>query len=113
MQGAAVFLAPDRLEAVLDRFGVPVIVVLGLIALFLLWLSLRTIGRRPESGLEAMVGLTGIVRRNNVFRGRVLVEVRGELWWARCSQRIEPGSEVRVSGVRDMMLTVEPMDAQR
>ncbi|NLP04378.1 hypothetical protein GX411_00300 [Candidatus Fermentibacteria bacterium] len=39
------------------------------------------------------------------------VEVRGELWWCRSSRRLEPGMEVRVTGVEDMVLTVEPVKA--
>ena len=100
-------MGPEELKNLFSPVGVPVLVVLGLIALFLAWLAIRTIRLRAVSGTEGMVGLSGIVRKVSVFRGFVLVEVRGELWWARCGSRLEPGEEIVISDVDGMLLRVE------
>lgn len=103
-------LDAGELERLFSTVGVPVIAVLGLIALFLAYLSIRTIRLKPASGSTGMMGLTGVVRKAGVFRGFVLVEVRGELWWARCSSRVKPGGEVEVTGLEGMLLQVRAID---
>ena len=59
---------------------------------------------------EEMLGQSGVVRKTAGFRGRSTVEVRGEIWWCRSRHRLEKGMEVRVTGVDDMILLVEPAD---
>lgn len=87
------------------------IVAGAVMAVFLAWLGWKAHGRPVLSGREGMAGLTGIVTSGPSFRERWTVEVRGELWWCRSSRRLEPGMEVRVTGVEDMVLIVEPVKA--
>ena len=96
-------------EQIFQTAGIPVIIMLGVLALFLLWLALRTVGRRAASGMDGMSGLIGVVRKTGTFRGFVQVEVRGELWWAMSSHQFEEGQEVRILGSRGMLLRIEPV----
>ncbi len=82
------------------------------VAVFLLWLGLRAQKRVNPVGNEALVGDTGMVRRTNGFRKRVVIEVRGEYWWSRLQGggSVSPGEEVRITGLDtdDMVLIIEP-----
>ncbi len=99
-------------------FGVTTLWAAGitalLIAIFLLWLGLRAQKRPNQTGDEGMVGETGIVRKTAGFRNRLIVEVRGELWWSKMTVpgRISTGSEIKVTGVdpEDIILIIEPLE---
>lgn len=71
--------------------------------------------RTPAAtGAGAMVGHVGEVRTALVGdTGHVFVD--GELWAARATdgRRIEPGHAVRVTGMSDLVLSVEPADEAR
>jgi membrane protein implicated in regulation of membrane protease activity len=88
----------------------PVAVFLAVVALWLLYLGLKAQKRPKCTGEEEMLGQSGVVRKTAGFRGRSTVEVRGEIWWCRSRHRLEKGMEVRVTGVDDMILLVEPAD---
>jgi membrane protein implicated in regulation of membrane protease activity len=61
---------------------------------------------RPVVGAEALVGAVGIVVDPCTPEGRV--RVGGELWTARCDDGATVGTSVRVTGVSDLTLVVEP-----
>ncbi len=88
----------------------PTFVFLVVLAIVLVWLGIRAHSKSVMTGNEGMIGLTGIVKERKGFRNRSVVEVRGELWWCRSSHRLEPGMEVRVRGLDDLMLDVEPVN---
>jgi membrane protein implicated in regulation of membrane protease activity len=90
----------------------PVVIFLGIVALVLLYIGLRAQRRPKVTGEEEMIGKSGIVRRTAGFRGRSTVEIRGEIWWCRSRYRLARDMEVRVTGVDDMILLVEPVDAE-
>lgn len=85
-----------------------------LIAIFLLWLGLKAQKRPNQTGDLSMVGETGIVRKTAGFRGRLVVEVRGEQWWSKMAgpQSVSVGSEIKVTGVDpdDLILVIEPLE---
>jgi len=87
-------------------------ITLFLVFIGLIWIGLSAQGRPNLTGDEAMIGETGVVRRAAGFRNRIVVEVRGELWWSRekGEARLKPGDEIRVTGIdqNDLILTVEP-----
>jgi membrane protein implicated in regulation of membrane protease activity len=87
----------------------PVVIFLGLVALVLLYVGLRAQSRPKCTGEEEMIGTTGIVRRTAGFRGRSTVEIRGEIWWCRSRYRLARDMEVTVTGIKDMILEVEPV----
>lgn len=56
-------------------------VVLLLLGLLQLYLGLKAQSSPDVTGPQAMIGMTGIIRKASGFRDRSVVEVRGELWW--------------------------------
>lgn len=82
------------------------------ILVFLLVVGLRSQKRPRLTGYEGMAGETGVVRRHAGFRGRHVIEVRGELWWCRSESPLTPGQEVRVLAhdPDDPVLIVEPVN---
>jgi len=70
---------------------------------FWIWLSKR---RRPQVGVEALIGATAQV----VTACRPLgnVRVAGELWRARCEAGADPGDVVRIRALEGLTLVVEP-----
>lgn len=95
-----------------DTIATGLIVAGAVMAVFLAWLGWKALRRPALSGREGMTDLTGVVTSGPSFRERWTVEVRGELWWCRSSHRLAPGMEVRVTGVDDMVLIVEPVEAK-
>jgi len=67
------------------------------------WFWLRwTKRRRPEVGVEALVGARG------EMTGPGWASVAGELWRARSETPLEAGERVRVRSVDGLTLVVEP-----
>jgi membrane-bound serine protease (ClpP class) len=62
---------------------------------------------RPKTGPEAMIGeLANVVIRCQPV-GQV--RVRGELWEATCEEGAEVGEAVRIAGLENLTLIVEPV----
>lgn len=82
------------------------------IVVFLAIVGLKAQKRPRLTGYEGMAGETGIVRKHPGFRGRHVIEVRGELWWCRSETPLSPGQEVRVvmHDPDDPVLIVEPVN---
>jgi membrane protein implicated in regulation of membrane protease activity len=78
-------------------------------AVILTWLGVKALRRPGVTGDAGMVGLVGTIGLQPPTRGRRIVEVRGELWWCRSSGTLEPGMEVRVTGVDGFVLEVVPV----
>jgi membrane-bound serine protease (ClpP class) len=81
---------------------------IGVIAVFLMTLVLRTRGIRATTGGEAMVGEIGVARTLVGQDGKVFVH--GELWNATARTEIAEGARVRVRGVEGLRVTVEPAE---
>ena len=85
-----------------------IILVVGTTAgLFLLVVgaAVRTVGRKPVSGRESILGALGTAKERLDPAGTVFVH--GTLWSARSPTPIEAGATVRVVGVDGLRLTVE------
>ena len=82
-----------------------VAIPVGVIAVFLMTLVLRSHGARVVTGVEAMVGEVGIARTTIAPDGKVFV--RGELWNAAAEEPIGEGERVRVRSVSGLTVTVE------
>ncbi len=87
--------------------------VLLLLGALQLYLGLRAQKLPKATGEQAMIGETGVVLRSSGYRERMVVEIRGELWWCERSDRgldFSPGTEVEVTGLREgtMVLVVRP-----
>ena len=93
-------LAPDPWNVVLAL----VFLVLGLGELYLWNRTVRR--RRKVVGTETLIGKTAEVRVTCRPHGQVFVD--GELWEAECAAGADVGAHVRVLGVRELTLLVEP-----
>jgi len=85
-----------------------IVLVVGTTAglfLFVVGAAVRSVGRKPVSGREGMLGAIGTVRGRIDSTGTVFVQ--GTLWSARSTSLIEVGETVRVTGIEGMRLTVE------
>jgi membrane-bound serine protease (ClpP class) len=80
----------------------------GLITVLLLRLAVRARRRKALIGPDAMVGMTATAMEPlaPAAPGHILVE--GEIWRARASRPVDTGTQVRVTGHDQMLLSVEP-----
>lgn len=85
--------------------AVLVAVPIGLIAIFLMALVIRSRGHRVTTGVEGMVGEIGVARTRLTPDGTVFVH--GELWNATAAGEIEKGTRVRVRAVEGLRVVVE------
>lgn len=67
--------------------------------------------QKVQTGVENLVGAVGEVSERLAPSGQV--RVLGELWAARSSSELPPGSRVRVVAVDGLMLEVEAVDVSR
>lgn len=78
----------------------------ALFFIFAVGLTIRTQKKRPTTGREGMVGLTGVAKTDVGLEGSVFVH--GELWKAKAARdNISKDKEVRVVGVDELILIVE------
>ncbi|HEY40315.1 MAG TPA: serine protease [Dehalococcoidia bacterium] len=67
--------------------------------------KINTLFRRSVTGREGLIGKTAIVKTPLSPRGTVFVE--GENWTAMLEEgRVEPGEEVVVTGINNLVLSV-------
>ncbi len=80
--------------------------VTSLFFLFVLGLGLKAQQRKPVTGMEGMIGLTGESLGTLSPLGKV--RVHGELWNAESiSENIDQGKKIRVTGIKNLKLYVE------
>jgi membrane-bound serine protease (ClpP class) len=91
------------------RIPLPMILVVvgttSAVFTFIIGAAMRSVGRQPVSGMEGILGETGIAKQRLDPLGTVFVQ--GTLWTARSTAPIEVGEAVRVIGVEGLKLTVE------
>jgi membrane-bound serine protease (ClpP class) len=80
---------------------------MGIIAVFLMSLVLKTRNKPAVTGQEGMIGEVGIARTELTPEGKVFVH--GELWNATAKSEIAAGARVRVAAVQGLRLLVEPV----
>jgi membrane-bound serine protease (ClpP class) len=78
----------------------------ALITSFLLSIAVRARRNKVETGIEGMMGETGIAVGELSPSGTVLV--RGEYWSALASARVAASAPVRITGIDGLTLRVEP-----
>jgi membrane protein implicated in regulation of membrane protease activity len=84
------------------------LVSLALGAVEIVFWERRLRRRKVETGVENLVGATGVVTQPLAPVGQI--RVLGELWEARAAEELEVGRRVRVKAVRDLSLEVESAD---
>lgn len=83
------------------------VAVSALFFLFVLGLGMRALRARPVTGVEAMAGEIG--ESLEALNPGGTVRVHGEIWRAiSTGTAIAPGEKIRVVGIRDLTLLVEP-----
>ena len=81
-------------------------VCFGCILLFLTWKVFQAMNRKKETGVEGLVGETGVARTDiDPRQGRVFVH--GEWWNAVSDAPIAAGSKVEVESVKNLVLKVK------
>ena len=91
-----------------------IVLVVGTTAglfLFVVGAAVRSVGRKPVSGQEGMLGAIGTAKERLDPTGTVFVQ--GTLWSARSTVPIEAGATVRVVRVEGLKLTVEQVAEER
>jgi membrane-bound serine protease (ClpP class) len=86
-------------------------VPLGLITTFLMGIALKARRGKVTTGPQGLIGEIAVARTPLLPQGKVFVH--GELWDAVSSVPVEAGGQVRVRGVSDLHLEVEPVAVPR
>jgi membrane-bound serine protease (ClpP class) len=96
---------PQMRIRVLTAFAVSI--PFGLLTLFLVDIAVRARRGKVVTGERGLIGEVGVAQTQLWPEGKVFVH--GEIWNASSASRVEPGQNVRVSAVQDLVLTVEPV----
>jgi membrane-bound serine protease (ClpP class) len=86
-------------------------VPLGLITAFLMTLALKARRNKVVTGVEGLVGQTGVAQTTVSPRGKIFVH--GELWDAVSSSDVSAGQAVVVRRIDGLVLQVEPLIVNR
>jgi membrane-bound serine protease (ClpP class) len=93
-------------------YGVPMALI-GSIALLggsavmaIIWFAVRARNRPIVSGREEMLGAPAVALAD--FTGTGQVRVHGEIWNAHAAQPVARGAVLRVTGLKGLVLEVEP-----
>jgi membrane-bound serine protease (ClpP class) len=89
--------------------AVAVCIPFGLLTIFLVHIAVRARQNKVVTGERGLIGEVGVAQTQLRPDGKVFVH--GEIWNARSSTPLNPGSSVRVTAVHDLVLTVEPSHA--
>lgn len=85
---------------------IPAVTFTVLFFLFAIGFAIKAQRQVPHTGVPGMVGLKGVSRSGIDPRGQVLVH--GEIWQATSATKIPPGTPVKVTAVKGMVLQVTP-----
>ena len=86
------------------------ITIAVLIFIIITRLVIRAHLKRPEAGLEGMIGLTGEAATRIAPHGKVFVH--GEYWDAFSEEVIEPGEEIEVTKIDKLKVKVKKINNQ-
>jgi len=83
----------------------PTVVMVGGFFIVIAFLAFRAYRRKPTSGMEGLIGKTGVVEEKIEPVG--LIFAHGEYWKATSTEVAEQGEEVRIIGAKGLELIVE------
>ncbi|MCJ7774391.1 MAG: hypothetical protein MUP22_14810 [Desulfobacterales bacterium] len=86
----------------------PTLVFVSSFFVIIAGLAFRAQVSKPRTGDKGLIGETGIVKKEIDPEGKVLVH--GELWKAISKDPVKDGVKVKVIGVMNLVLEVEPID---
>jgi membrane-bound serine protease (ClpP class) len=87
------------------RLMAPTIVLIGAFFVMVSTLAFRAYRTKPKTGMEGLIGSTGIVKQPLDPEG--LVFVHGEYWRAVSREKLEPGDRILVERADGLILTVK------
>ena len=90
---------------------IPTVLVISLFFVAVAALAFKAQTAKPRTGDRGLTGEVGIVKQTLDPHGKVFVH--GELWFARASEAIQEGERVRVTGVDNLVLEVEPVAGEQ
>ncbi|MBW2029050.1 MAG: nodulation protein NfeD [Deltaproteobacteria bacterium] len=83
----------------------PTIVLIGSFFVVVSTIAFRAYRSKPKSGMEGLIGTTGLVKKTIDPEG--LIFVHGEIWRAVADEKIEDGERVEVEGAEGLTLKVK------
>jgi membrane-bound serine protease (ClpP class) len=89
----------------------PTIVLIGAFFVAVSTLAFRAYRAKPKTGMEGLIGATGIVKQPLDPEG--LVFVHGEYWRAVSGEKLEPGDKVRVENADGLLLKVKKVSSEQ
>jgi membrane-bound serine protease (ClpP class) len=89
----------------------PTIVLIGAFFVAVSTLAFRAYRAKPKTGIEGLIGATGIVKQPLDPEG--LVFVHGEYWRAVSGEKLEPGDKVRVENADGLLLKVKKVSSEQ
>jgi membrane-bound serine protease (ClpP class) len=101
--------SPLEIIAISWSVIIPAVLVTAAFFIFAIGMGIRAQRRTPVTGQEGMVGVMGEALSD--LRPEGQVRVHGEIWRAVApDQTIKAGARVRVTGVKDLLLTVRAVE---
>ena len=110
---AFVFGAVILIDTEVPGFGIPIALIVSLAVISavtivaIIGLALKARGRPIVSGAEEMVGSEGVI--SSCDNGECWARVHSETWKVQSAEQLEPGQPVRVTGRKELTLTVSPI----
>jgi membrane-bound serine protease (ClpP class) len=102
------FKSPDSSLAVSWGVLIPAVTITSLFFIGIIWMALKAQLRPQQAGAQAIVGREGVAVGDLHASGKVFVE--GEYWEATSEIPIKAGDAVRVVGMENLKLRVEPVE---
>jgi len=82
-----------------------IIILIITIALIIGRLVIKDFKKKPETGMEKLIGMTAVVKIWEGSKGKIFIN--GEYWDAVSEDNLNPGDEVKVYKYKDMLLYVK------
>jgi len=104
--GSMVFDRPDLSDLNVDFWSVllPAVSGFAVFGALVVWAVGRTLNRSQQSGIDELIGMTGMAKSRLDPGGTVFI--RGEFWRAEADEAIEEDAPVEATGVEGMLLKV-------
>ncbi len=87
---------------------IPAVLVSAAFFIFAVTMAIRARLKKPTTGMEGLVGETGVVTTDLVPEGKI--SIHGEFWNAVSDQTIKKGEKVQVIGVENLRLKVKKIE---
>jgi len=88
----------------------PTVILIGGFFVGIAFLAFRAYKGKPTSGMEGLIGETGVVE--DIINPVGLIFAHGEYWKASSSEVIEQGEKVRIIGSKGLELIVKKVELE-